>query len=423
MERPILLWSGKRQSRNFPANSYPFRASSHFLYFAGLNLENAVIYLEPDRTILFWDEPPASYALWYGEPPSRSEIAQGIGVDAAYPKSELPHYKDGLTIAVSSAAPEQAQILDREPLTDRELALAIVECRLSADELALSEIRQAVQITIDAHLAGMQAAPRSSTCAQVRAQIEAVIMGHNCTTAYNSIVTTQGHILHSETYDYPLQAGDLLLVDAGAESQAGWASDVTRTYPVSGKFSPTQKLIYEIVLHAQTQAIQAIRSGVEYQDIHLTACQALTEGLVELGILKGNPTDLVDRHIHSVFFPHGIGHLLGLDVHDMEDLGDIAGYAPGRARSTAPGLKYLRLHRPLQVGMIVTIEPGFYQVPHLLQDPQYQPFINWERLAEFADVKGIRIEDDVLVTPQGCEVLTQNLAKEIETIEAIQDLD
>lgn len=160
MERPILLWSGKRQSRNFPANTYPFRASSHFLYFAGLNLENAVICLEPDRTILFWDEPPASYALWYGETASRSEIAQGIGVDAAYPKEELPRYKDSLTIAVSSVAPEQAQILDREPLTDRELALAIVECRLSADELALSEIRQAVQITIDAHLAGMQAAPR-----------------------------------------------------------------------------------------------------------------------------------------------------------------------------------------------------------------------------------------------------------------------
>jgi Xaa-Pro aminopeptidase len=148
----------------------------------------------------------------------------------------------------------------------------------------------------------------------------------------------------------------------------------------------------------------------------------MTEGLVELGILKGEPQDLVDRDAHALFFPHGVGHLLGLDVHDMEDLGDRAGYAPGRQRSSRFGLGYLRLDRPLQVGMVVTIEPGFYQVPAILQDPdrkkQFQDSVNWERLKQFGDVRGIRIEDDVLITESGCEVLTAALPTQISEIEA-----
>ncbi|MCS6960601.1 MAG: aminopeptidase P family protein [Pseudanabaenaceae cyanobacterium SKYGB_i_bin29] len=418
-DSPVLLWSGVRQPRNFPANTYPFRASSHFLYFAGLNLENAVLALEPGRTTLFWDEPPPSYALWHGDTPKGEELAAQIGADAYYPKAKLSEYAHSVTVPVLSVLAEQREILGTPPQLDSRLALAIVACRLTQDEIALQEIRRSAQVTIAAHLAGMDATPRSQTCAQVRGAIEGVIIAHNCSPAYNSIVTTQGQVLHSETYTHPLQSGDLLLVDVGAEVPRGWATDVTRTYPVSGKFSPTQKAIYEIVLQAQLAAIAMVRPGVEYQDVHLTACLVLTEGLVELGILRGKPSELVAKHIHSAFFPHGVGHLLGLDVHDMEDLGDIAGYAPGRERSTAPGWKYLRLHRPLQAGMVVTIEPGFYQVPHILQDPLYHPFINWERLAEFRDVKGIRIEDDVLVTPNGYEVLTQELPKTIGDLESL----
>ena len=168
-----------------------------------------------------------------------------------------------------------------------------------------------------------------------------------------------------------------------------------------------------------------MRPGVEYQDIHLLAAEVIAQGLVDLGILKGNVSNLVETDAHALFFPHGIGHLLGLDVHDMEDLGDLAGYAAGRVRSDRFGLCYLRLNRPLQRGMLVTIEPGFYQVPAILKDPQikakYEGVVNWDRLATFADVRGIRIEDDVLITQEGTEVLTAVLPTQATDIEKVME--
>jgi Xaa-Pro aminopeptidase len=203
----------------------------------------------------------------------------------------------------------------------------------------------------------------------------------------------------------------------------GWAGDVTRTWPVSGKFSSTQRDIYNIVLAAHDACIAKIFPGVEYEEIHLLACTVIAEGLVDLGILQGNPQDLVAMDAHALFFPHGIGHLLGLDVHDMEDLGDLAGYEEGRQRSDRFGLGYLRLNRPLRPGMLVTIEPGFYQVPAILNDGElrskYYNVVNWERLSQFADVRGIRIEDDVLVTAEGSEVLTAALPNHPSAVEEL----
>ena len=172
---------------------------------------------------------------------------------------------------------------------------------------------------------------------------------------------------------------------------------------------------------AHDRCTAKVHPGVEYQDIHLFAAQVIAEGLVDLGILKGNSEDLVAMDAHALFFPHGVGHLLGLDVHDMEDLGDLAGYEAGRTRSDRFGLGYLRLNRPLEPGMLVTIEPGFYQVPAILNNPdfraKYQNVVNWDRLAMFQDVKGIRIEDDVLVTNSGAEVLTAELPTQVKDIE------
>jgi Xaa-Pro aminopeptidase len=241
------------------------------------------------------------------------------------------------------------------------------------------------------------------------------------TTSYTSIVTVHGEVLHNDQYHHPLQPGDLVLADVGAETEMGWAADVTRTWSVPGKFSSTQRDIYDIVLAAHDACIAKIRPGVEYQDLHLLACTVIAEGLVDLGILQGNPQDLLEMDAHTLFFPHGIGHLLGLDVHDMEDLGDLAGYEEERTRSNRFGLGYLRLNRPLRPGMLVTIEPGFYQVPAILNDAnwrsKYQNIVNWERLSQFADVRGIRIEDDVLVTEQGSEVLTAALPTQASAVE------
>lgn len=442
---PILLWSGHSPSRNFPANRYPFRASSHFLYFAGLPIPEAAIQIEGDRLTLFVDEAPPSAALWHGPSPSRDDLATWIGADAAYPLTALepqtdpanpwytqpsPWAKDAATIGILQGRESQWASLDRTVFPDpnaadqdRALAEAIVALRLQHDPFALDQIQAAIAVSIAAHHAGLAATPRAKTEAQVRAAMEAVIQGAQMTPAYTSIVTVHGEVLHNEVYHHSLAAGQLLLADVGAETPLGWAADITRTWPVGGRFSATQRAIYAVVLAAHDGAIAALKPGVEYREIHLLGCRILTEGLVDLGILRGDPDSLVEQDAHALFFPHGMGHLLGLDVHDMEDLGDLAGYAPGRQRSDRFGLGYLRLDRPLQDNMVVTIEPGFYQVPAILNDPQrrdrYAEIVNWDRLAEFSDVPGIRIEDDVQITATGATVLTAALPTSIEAIEAL----
>ncbi|MEH2317049.1 aminopeptidase P family protein [Nostoc sp.] len=432
---PAILWSGSKSPRNFPANAFLFRASSHFLYFAGLPLSKAAIRLEAGKLELFIDDPSPSSALWHGEMPTRDEIAQQIGADVARPMAELESWvEDAATIAIQDAATwtQQWQLLNRLILPqtppqgiDLELAKAIVTLRLTHDQAALTELRKAAAVTVKAHKTGMAATPQAKLEAEVRAAMEGVIIAHNMTTSYNSIVTVHGEVLHNEQYHQPLQAGDLLLADVGAETQTGWAGDVTRTWPISGKFSSTQRDIYNVVLAAHDACIAKIHPGVEYRDIHLLAARVIAEGLVELGILQGNPQDLVEMDAHALFFPHGSGHLLGLDVHDMEDLGDLAGYEEGRERSDRFGLSYLRLNRPLRPGMLVTIEPGFYQVPAILNDvnlrSKYHNVVNWQRLSEFADVRGIRIEDDVLVTTEGREVLTAALPTSASAVEDLAD--
>ena len=240
--------------------------------------------------------------------------------------------------------------------------------------------------------------------------------------AYGPIVTVHGEVLHNERHDGDLAAGDLLLADVGGETPEGWAADITRVWPVSGAFSPTQRAIYEVVLAAQRAAIDEVRPGRRYRGAHERAGRVIVEGLRALGIFRGDVDGLCERGAAAIFFPHGVGHLLGLDVHDMEDLGDRAGYAPGRARSTRFGDCYLRLDRDLAPGMLVTIEPGFYQVPAILDDPAFTGAVGADLdravLARYADVRGIRIEDDVLVTSGEPEVLTAAAPKEPDRIEA-----
>jgi Xaa-Pro aminopeptidase len=429
---PVVLWSGRSSARNFPANTYPFRANSHFLYFAGLQLENAAIRLESGKLHLFMDNASAGDALWHGESLSRDNLAEILQADAASPLADLPlHVADAATLPIQDAQTRTHQshllgrTVERAGLEgrDRHLAEAVINLRLIHDPFAQQQIQQAAQVSVKAHQAGMAATATAQTEAEIRAAMEAVLIAHQMPCAYGSIVTTHGEVLHHHASPHNLQAGDLLLADVGGETPLGWAADITRTWPVSGQFSSTQKEIYEVVLAAHDACIAEIRPGVEYRQIHLLAAQVIATGLVDLGILRGDPQELVARDAPALFFPHGIGHLLGLDVHDMEDLGDLAGYAAGRGRSDRLGLGFLRLDRPLQPGMIVTIEPGFYQVPALLQDlqrrVQYQDCVNWERLHDFADVRGIRIEDDVLVTATSSQVLTADLETTAGAIAAV----
>ncbi len=427
---PVLLWAGEAPMRNFAANRYPFRASSSFLYFAGQAIEGAVIGLIEGDLELFYDEPPASAALWLGELPSRAVLAAQIGAAAHFPLSQLPErFPHGATVAALDPATRQKQgaCLGRPilplpdcPDCDRALAQAIITLRLCHDEWAIAELQQAAQIAMEAHLIGLQTIPYAEKEAEVRGAMEAIVTAAGMATPYPSIVTTHGEILHADTSPHPLNPGDLLLIDLGAETPQGWAADITRTLPVTGRFSERQRAIYEIVLAAHDACIDAIAPGVEFSDIHRLALDTMTAGLLDLGVLQGTGEKVDTLDVTALFFPHGVGHLVGLDVHDLEEFGDWAGYGSGRTRCDRPSWRYLRLDRPLQAGMVVTIEPGFYQIPALLNaaTAQQKALINWDRLAEFADVRGIRIEDEVWVTDTGATVLTAGLPTRIDAIEA-----
>lgn len=416
---PILVTAGRAPSRNYPANQYDFRACSHFLYLVGLPLPDAALLLnhgDAGRSTLFVPPPAEDDALWHGELPSLDELRVRAGVDEVLPIDEL--------MAVLARLPEVTHLpLPPSPSAgDEELARGVIELRLRHDPYAVRELRRAAAVTTAAHAAGMRATRVGATVASVRAAMEERVLAADFTMAYPPIVTTRGEILHCHDRSGTLAAGDLLLADVGAESDTGWASDVTRTWPATGRFSPSQRAVYELVLAAQRDAIAAVRPGARYRDVHRVACRTLCRGLVDEGLLSGQVDGLVERGAHALFFPHGVGHLLGLDVHDMEDLGDRAGYAPGRRRSPQFGLAYLRLDRDLAPGMAVTIEPGLYFVPAILQSAKLTgPFADCfhpERLSRFADVRGIRIEDDVLVTESGSEVLTAAIPKTVADVEA-----
>lgn len=444
---PVAIFAGRNRPRNYAANVFPFRAESHFLYLAGHGLPQAVLLGDRGRWRLFVQPDPPGAALWHGETPGWDDLAAATGVASVHALDTLPsaiHALGGGDRVATVPAVEpltrlrQAALLGRAwaihddaelgppPLTggDADLADALVALRLQHDPAALELLRAAAVGTHAAHLAGMAATAPGRSEHAIVAAIEGAMLARGMGPAYGSIVSVHGEILHNEAHEGTLRGGDLLLCDAGAE-HAGWASDVTRTWPVSGRFSPTQRAIYDLVLATQREAIARVRPGARYRDLHLHACLVLARGLVDLGILRGSPEGLVERGAHALFFPHGLGHLLGLDVHDMEDLGDRAGYAPGRARSPRFGLGYLRLDRDLAPGMLVTIEPGFYMVPAILADRGLcGPFdadrtLDRERLAQFADVRGIRIEDDVLCTEGEPEVLTAAIPSDADAVAAL----
>jgi Xaa-Pro aminopeptidase len=424
--------SGLPRPRNYPAQLYPYRAESHFAYFLGPGPSGAVLVVGPAEETLYVPRPGAWDALWAGPTPSPEELSSALGLPVRF-LDELAPDPEAATLPPQDAETARwlTSRLGREVApsscaalrgADEELADSVIALRLIQDDAAIGQMRQAAAVTAEAHARGMAVTQPGIYEARVRASMEAEATARGMALAYGSIVTTRGEVLHQEHSLNVMAAGDLLLADLGAETPDGWASDVTRTWPVSRKFSASQRALYEVVLRAQLAALAAVGPGVRYRRVHETAQRALTEGLRELGILRGSLDELLAHEAVAAFFPHGIGHLLGLDVHDLEDLGDRAGYAAGRVRSTSRGSRFLRLDRDLEPGMVVTIEPGYYRIDALLEDvaatEPWAHLIHRERLAEFSDVRGIRIEDDVLITQDGCEVLTAAIPKKAEDVEA-----
>lgn len=427
---PALIAAGRSVPRNYAANTFPFRASSHFLYFVGRPIEAAWLLVDGERSTLFVPPHDPADELWDGPAPSPGALAEATGCEVRSAAS-LPEAIRGRGVACVpcvelSTRLEQRALLGRAPGTsdeDERLADAIVALRLVHDEAAIAELESAAAATLAGHRAAMAATRPGVGEHVVRAAFDAAFAAHGAAGhAYGPIVTVHGEVLHARGHDNVLADGDLLLADVGAESAGGFACDVTRTWPVSGRMSSTQRELYDVVLAAQKAAIAKANPGARYRDVHLTAARVITDGLVALGVLRGDVEELVADGVHALLFPHGVGHLLGLDVHDMEDLGDRAGYAPGRTRSAQFGLSYLRLDRDLAPGMAVTIEPGVYRVPAILADEALSRLagdrLDRARLERYADVRGIRIEDDVLVTESGNEVLTRGIPKEPGDVEA-----
>jgi Xaa-Pro aminopeptidase len=430
---PALIASGGPRARNYAANTFPFRAASHFLYLFGWPVAGGFGLWDGHGWALYLPPPELDAALWEGATPSFADLARALGCPvrplpdlaaalrgkavATLPTPDLETCAELSALLGRAVAPRRLEPLD-EPLAD-----AMVALRLRHDDAAVAELRAAAAATAAAHRAGMQATRPGLLESAVRAAMEAELIARGMTVAYGSIVTVHGEVLHNQEHHHRLEAHHLLLADVGAETPGGWAGDVTRTWPVSGQYSATQRDMYDVVLQAQEATVAAVKPGVRYRDLHLLASRKMAEGLVGLGLLAGDPDELVADGVTALLFPHGVGHLLGLDVHDMEDLGDRAGYAPGRTRSTSFAMRYLRLDRDLTAGMAVTIEPGLYVVPAILDDPQLGrragDRLRRDRLAAFSDVRGIRIEDDVLVTETGAEVLSAAIPKRRDAVEAM----
>jgi Xaa-Pro aminopeptidase len=438
----LLLFLGNEDSpMNYTDNIYPFRQDSAFLYFFGLSQPHlaAIIDLDEQETILYGDDISVEHIVWTGPQPKVSEKAARVGVQKSAPYAQL---EQKIQQALSSG--QQIHFLPPYRAINRIqlsqwLSIPIGEVHQKASEaliravIALASIKEAQEIvemekalaaTQKMHHAAMNAARPGIKEAQLAGIVEGIAVATGGRLAYPAIMTINGQTLHNHDHSNTLQPGQMVLGDFGAESASFYASDITRTFPVSGAFTPQQKDIYSVVLDAQMSAIEALRPGIPFRDVHLLASERMAEGLKALGLMKGDPKEAVRAGAHALFFPHGLGHMIGMDVHDMEGLGeDYVGYDEQIQRSTQFGLKSLRLGKALEPGFVVTVEPGIYFIPELIgqwqSESRFADFINYDALDAYRTFSGIRIEDNLLITQDGYRLLGPPIAKTIEEVEAI----
>jgi Xaa-Pro aminopeptidase len=432
---PILLLGHRSLPRNYPDNVFPFRQNSHVLYYCGISRPDVALVLASEGDVLFGPPEDIDDVVWHGPHETLEDAARKAGIEDVRPIGDLPGFLRGCGSSLRYIAPYQANVVNwlagmlrrtqEEVRTgaSREVARAVTDQRSVKEALEIAEIEDALAVTAEMHRAGMAKTRPGATEAQVAAAVQAVALAHDRAQAYNPIVTVRGEVLHNNDYGNTLEAGQLLLNDSGAESPLYYASDITRTAPVSGTFDAPQREMYEIVLASQLAAIDAVRPGVAYRDVHLVAAKTIARGLTDAGLMKGDPEEAVAAGAHALFFPHGIGHMLGLDVHDMEDLGDVVGYGGEGERSDQFGLNFLRLARPLQPGFVVTVEPGLYFIPALIErwrgERRHEAYIAYEQLERFRNFGGIRIEDDVQCTDTGHRVLGPGIPKGVAEVEAV----
>jgi len=437
----LLLFLGNDESAmNYADNTYTFRQDSSFLYYFGLDLPNMVgiIDIDENKEMLFGNEFTLEDIVWMGPQPKLSQLAEQIGVAQSesidklkkYLKAKiskqvkihfLPTYRGDQTLKLADLIDENPYKLKSK--VSKKLIEAVVAQRSVKAEEEVAEIEYAMEIAYQMHTTAMRMAKPGIIERDIAGTIEGIASSLGAGLSFPAIVSKNGQTLHNHLHSNVLKEGDLLVCDAGAESLLHYASDITRTTPVGGNFSYRQKEIYEIVLTAQKNAINMIKPGVKHVDVHLTAAKIIAAGLSQIGIIKGDLNAAVKAGAHALFFPHGLGHMMGLDVHDMENLGEAyVGYDEKTKRSDQFGLAYLRLAKELQQGFVFTCEPGIYFIPELIDQwkakKKFKNFINYDKVEEYRNFGGIRIEDNILVTQSGYKVLGRPIPKEVEDVEA-----
>lgn len=424
---------------NYEDNTYHFRQDSSFLYYAGIDLPDLslLIDLEEGRTYLCGDDRSSTMVIWMGPQPLISEYAERVDIGHTLSAAQL---KAKITNAVSQNRTvhylppyrghkiiQMAEWLERDVHAvidgaSRPLIDAVIQQRSMKEDVEIEQMEIALGYTKEMHLEVLYETKPGISESVLVGHVMMIAHKYDVELAYPAIITKNGQTLHNHLHHNILKNGQLVLGDFGAESPMHYAADITRTWPVSGTFTPQQRDIYELVLSTEMAAIDALKPGVPYRDVHLLSAKLIATGLTDLGIMKGDPDSAVEAGAHALFFPHGVGHMVGMDVHDMEDFDEnIFGYDDEIKRSTQFGLSALRFGVSPKPGMVLTVEPGIYFIPELIKlwagEQKHRDFINYDKLDSYNDFGGVRIEDNCLLTESGNRVLGPGIPKKVADVE------
>lgn len=437
----ILLLGNEESPMNYFDNTYHFRQDSTFLYYFGLDQPSLAGVIDADigEVTLFGDDLTIDMIVWMGTLPKLSLLCEQVGVSHQEPLSALqvilekalsqgrqvhflPPYRMDNRLKLRNLL--NVDFEKAEEKASLELIKVVISQREIKSDEEIAEIDMAVETSADMHLAAMSMARPGMRESEIAAVVAEVALARNGQTAFPIIATINGQTLHNHYHGNILKKGDLLLLDAGAETEMHYCGDLSSTFPVDAEFTPRQKEVYQIALDAHSEAVNMLNPGTPFRDVHFTACRMIFEGLKSLGLTNGDTEEALQEGAHALFFPCGTGHMMGFDAHDMEDLGEQwVGYE-GEPKSTMFGLKSLRLAKALRPGFVVTIEPGIYFIPELIDlwktEKKHTSFLNYEAIEQYRDFSGLRNEEDFVITEDGARRLGKGLPVTIEAVEKIR---
>ncbi|MEA1887615.1 MAG: aminopeptidase P family protein [Bacteroidota bacterium] len=437
----VLILGNVDSPMNYPANPFHFRQDSDFLYFFGLDLQGlaGVLDIDNGKDYIFGDDIDVGDIIWMGPQPSIKELASRVGVKDSMPMGRLedfieeakssgrkihflPPYRGENKMTLGALLKENPCQMKSQ--VSEELIKSVVALRSYKEPCEIEEIEKAIDIAYDMHTTAMKMCKPGVKEQEIFGTIEGITLAKGKGPSFPIILSIDGQTLHNHSHDNILKTGRLMVTDAGAETNMHYASDITRTTPVGGKFNSRQRDIYEIVLEANMKAIQDAGPGTSNKELHIEACKVLATGLKGLGLMKGDVDEAVSRGAHALFMPHGLGHMMGLDAHDMEGLGEgYVGYNDEVKRSDQFGVASLRFALPFKAGHVFTIEPGCYFIPELIEQWKskrlHTEYINYDKVEKYLDFGGVRIEDNVLITESGHKVLGKPIPKTVKEVEDI----